>query len=290
MIGISTSTWGIDGSQFLWGYCAASTAAAITIANSWRRALGPLQHDDPPPDLATYDLALLTGGPELAITSAAAELYRDGLLTVDPGSGALAVAGELDPTADPLEHEVFETIRSRPGITAAAMCEQVAESEAVQTMIAELTQDGLLIGASRRSALLRLVWVVGGLLVGLGTLRILAGLDNGAPVGYLALIVIVLAGAITCLIRRAPRVTSRGRAELERWRTGYDSLRRQAIPGQVGLGAALFGGAALWLAAPEFASAFGVERETASAGSGGGGGGGGGGCGGGGCGGGGCGG
>ena len=273
MIGISASTWGIGGTQFLWGYGLVSAGAAVAIADGWRRALRAQRGDGSQPDLCTYDLALLNGGPRMVVMSAAADLYREGQLTVCTESGTLSVAGELDPAADPIEHEVLETVRGRPGIHTEQLCEIVAEGDEMRRMSAELTAGGLLIEESRRSALLKRLWIVSGLLVTIGAFRILAGIDAGNPVGYLLGIVIALAAATAFLTHRAPRATSRGRAELERWRAGYDGLRRQALPGQTALGAALFGGVALWLAAPEIASAFGVPREASGGGSGDGGGG-----------------
>ena len=261
MITITASTLGISGSQFLWGYCLASGGAAIAIADGWRRALGPRDDGQSPPEMAIYDLAILTGGAQLAITSAAAELHRDGLLDADTESRTLTVAGELDPAADPLEHAVFETVSARPGIATGQLREQVAESEVVRSMTAELTDAGLLIDEALRSRLLLRLWIVGGMIAALGAVWILA-LGEGTSEGSPIVLVIALAGAILWLTWRAPRATTRGRAELARWRSAHDSLRRQAIPGQAGLGTALFGGAALWLAAPEIAVAFGVAREA----------------------------
>ena len=261
MITITASTLGISGSQFMWGYCLVSGGAAIAIADGWRRALGPRDDGQSPPEMAIYDLAILTGGAQLAIKSAAAELHRDGLLDADTESRTLTVAGELDPAADPLEHAVFETVSARPGIATRQLREQVAESEVVRSMTAELTDAGLLIDEALRSRLLLRLWIVGGMIAALGAVWILA-IGEGAGEGSPIVLVIAFACAILWLTRRAPRATTRGRAELVRWRSAHDGLRRQAIPGQAGLGTALFGGAALWLAAPEIAVAFGVAREA----------------------------
>jgi len=262
MITITASTLGISGSQFLWGYCLVSGGAAIAIADGWRRALGPRDDGQSPPEMAIYDLAILTGGAQLAIKSAAAELHRDGLLDAGTESRTLTVAGELDPAADPLEHAVFETVSAQPGIATGQLREQLAESEVVRSMTTELTDAGLLIDEALRSRLLLRLWIVGGMIVALGAVWILAALGEGTIEGSPIVLVIALAGAILWLTWRAPRATTRGRAELARWRSAHDSLRRQAHPGQAGLGTALFGGAALWLAAPEIAVAFGVAREA----------------------------
>jgi uncharacterized protein (TIGR04222 family) len=277
----SEATWGIAGPDFLWGYGALCLIAAAAIWWQWSTLLGPRgdgQVEMDGQDL--YELAMLSDGPQLAITSAAAQLHRDGLLRPGPGTGTLEVVGELPDDADPLERAVFEVVGREPGSAAYAMREQVAESEAVTTMVGELERGGLLLPDAPRTALARRMLLLGGLLAVLGIARTLAGVIGDEPVGYLAVMVFGVIATTIWAGGRLPVATARGRDVLEQWRDAHDDLRRHPVSGQSALTAALFGGAALWLAAPEIASALGVEREHA-AGSGSGGGGGS--CGGGGC-------
>ena len=111
-----------------------------------------------------------------------------------------------------------------------------------------------------------------------GVVRFVAGLIGGQPVGYLALAVVAAASGRSG-DRPRPACDGPRQRALKRWRAQNADLRGFSGLSHGALAVALFGGAALWLAAPEFASALGVERESA-AGGGGGGGGCGGGCGG----------
>lgn len=290
----TATTWGITAPQFLWGYGALCIAAAFGTWARWRRALGPEGSvHDPLPSLSLYELAMLSGGPQLAITSAATQLHRDGLLEIGPISRTFVAVGTLDPAADPLERAVWETVDRRPRSTAAEMRAELADSDTVRAMRAELTSRGLLVD-EEQTARLRRLWIVGGLLVALGVVRIVAGMPHEGNVGWLVLIVAAAALGTIWLARARPLATSRGSHIVGRWRSDRHDLHRNPIAGEGALAAALFGGAALWLAEPAIASALGVPREenhrwasggtSCSSGSGwGGDGGGGGGCGGGGC-------
>jgi len=286
MTGTQTApTWGIDGMQFLYGYAIAFTLVALAIGWQWLNLIGRPVHDDG--DLSEqdlYDLAMLAEGPQLAITSAAAQLYEDGLLRAGPGVGTLAVYGELSPDADPLEREIFETVKAQPGITSAELRAQIADGDELRAMTAELESGGLLLPVQPRVALVRRMALAGGLLALVGIARIVAGLIGGHPVGFIALATVAVVAVTIGAMAKSPQATARGRERLHRWRAQHDVLREEPQSGQGALAVALFGGAALWLAAPELAVAMDIEREQAASG----GGGGGGGCGGGGCGGGGC--
>lgn len=275
---VTDATWGITGPDFLWGYGALCLVAALAIRWQWQALRGP--RDDSQvemDDQDLYELAMLGDGPQRAITSAAAQLHRDGLLRPGPGRGTLEAVGELPADADPLEQAVFEVVAREPGIGADAMRERVAEGDAVTTMVAELTDGGLLLADAPRAALVRRMLVAGGLLTALGIVRMIAGATGEAPVGYLVLMVGAVVFATCRAVGRLPVATARGSNVLRQWREAHADLRRNPVSGQSALTAALFGGAALWLAAPEIASALGVEREQSGSG------GGGGGCGGGGC-------
>jgi len=276
----TATTWGITGPQFLTAYGALCVGGLFAVGLAWLRLLGPsAPRDDAMPDLGLYELAMLGDGPQLAITSAAAQLHRDGLIKAGLAGGTLEIAGELDPDADPVERAVFEILRDEPGISVNDMRTRAEDGEAVQSMTDELTGAGLLVPRDRVTSLARRILLGGGLLALLGIVRIAAKAIHGKPVGWLVGMVVVVVIATIWITGAMPVATARGRAALHRWRDAHDDLRRQPIGGECALVAALFGGAALWLAAPELASALGVEREHTT--SGGGGGGGDGGCGGG---------
>jgi uncharacterized protein (TIGR04222 family) len=272
---LAQDTWGIAGPQFLAGYGAACAVAAAAIGQQWLRLAGPPAppDDGPMPDLGLYELATLGDGPSLAITSAATQLHRDGAIRSALGEDAgLEVAGELPPDADVVERAVYEIVRDEPGISGHALRRRAEESLAVQEMTAELTRDGLLVERDASTALVRRILLTGGLLVLAGFVRIVAGAVGGAPVAWLVVAVISLAVATIWAMGKVPVATRRGRAQLRCWRDAHADLERNPIGGECAVAAALFGSAVLWLAAPDIASALGVEREATSSGGGGGGG------------------
>jgi uncharacterized protein (TIGR04222 family) len=257
----TATTWGISGPQFLWAYGALCVTAALGVWAGWRHALGPNRPaGEPLPKLSLYELAMLSGGPQLAITSAATQLHRDGLLQVGPVSRTFVAVGTLDPAADPLERAVWETVDRRPRSTAAEMRTELADSEAVHAMKAQLTSRGLLVDAEHTARLQRLS-IVGGLLLALGAIRLAAEMADDAEVGWLALMVAAVGLATAWLARARPLATNYGNDIVGRWRRDRNDLHRNPIPGESALAAALFGGAALWLAEPAIASALGVPRE-----------------------------
>jgi uncharacterized protein (TIGR04222 family) len=263
MTTLTATTWGIGGHAFLWGYGAVALATALGIWYRWHRVLGPPQPDgEKRPDLGLYELAMLSGGSQLAITTAATQLHRDGLLAIGPDATTLEVAGELDPTADELERAVFETISRNAAMTAGALRAELAKSVPVLAMKAELTSSGLLLDDARVASL-RWLWVAGALLAAAGVAQILAGISDDEPVTWLIFMVEGVVNATFWLFRRRPQATRRGRDVVDDWRSECDQLRSHPVAAESPLTAALFGGAALWLADPAIASALGVPREDA---------------------------
>src|SRR4051795_2310900 len=105
------TTWGITGPEFLWFYGALCAVAAAAAAFVRRRALGPSAGSkDPTPDLGVYKVAMLNGGPQLAITTAATKLHRDGVLCEGDEPRTHVVEAALAGQADPLERAVYEAV------------------------------------------------------------------------------------------------------------------------------------------------------------------------------------
>jgi uncharacterized protein (TIGR04222 family) len=272
-------TWGMSGPAFLWLYGTLCVGAWVGLW-LWRRAADGPAPSGPEPDLGIHELAMLGDGPQLAITSATTQLMRDGALKRGAADGMLAAAGRLDDDADPLERAVFDTVARRPGMTVDAMRAEVVTSDVVTTMKAELVEAGLLLsdGAAR---LLRRRWRIGAALAALGAARLWAGVDADEPVGFLLVLVMLVAYSTQDVCRTNPPATRHGQAIVDRWRAACGDPKSQAVAGDRALTAALFGGAALWFAAPDIASALGLPIEQQGRGGGGGGSGGcGGGCGG----------
>jgi len=256
----SVGTWGLTNTQFLWGYGTLCAIGALGVWQERRRVLGPAATSrDPEPELSLYRLALMSGGPERAITAAAAQLFRDGRL--EGGGGNLSVNGEPDPTADPLEREVFEAVRGEPGLSVEAMNARVQDGAVMAAMTEQLTRSGLLLEASQARRV-RLLWVVPAVLAAIGLARMLTA--DGDSIGSFVVLLAVVVGAVLTavrLVRVPPPATSRGRSLVARRRRESAPRQRHPAASEGVLMTALYGGGALWLADPVTASALRVPRE-----------------------------
>jgi len=263
---MTATTWGLSSTQFLIGYGMLCVAAVTWIWWQWRETLGRTEHGiDPLPELGVYELALLGGGKQLAITSALTRLHGDRVLRVRRHEGTLKVCGELGPGADPVEQAVFEAVRREPGISTTVLRSELRQDDVLASMSDRLAQAGLLLDEERAGRVRRL-WLAGALLVALGVARIVAGWQNDAASGWTAAIALLVAFATLWLALQRPVATNRGRDLLGRLRQENEQLRRHPLAGEGARSVALFGGGALWLADPAIASALGVPREEESGG------------------------
>jgi uncharacterized protein (TIGR04222 family) len=280
----TTDTWGMSGATFLTlylGLCGLVVLAGLL----WRRRPLPARGADGA--VGVYGLALLNGGPALAVTSAAARLRQGGHLLPGERRRTLVAAGRPAGAADPLERAVLEAVERTPNISTRTLRREIEASPALAAARSGLEAAGLLLdrAGARRLWLARIL--AGAVLLAAGVARIVAGSANHRPVGFLVMVTLAVAVAWVVAARQRPWATGRGRAVLAAHRRDGKGLRRGATaPADIPLAVALYGAGALWAADPAFASTWGVSRDAHGAYggySGGGGGCGGGGCGGGGC-------
>jgi len=252
-------TLGLTGAEFLWGYGTLCAVGAIGVWQEHRRVLGPTAAPrDPLPELGVYRLALMSGGPDRAITAAAAQLFRDGRL--QGTGGTLRTAGELAVTAEPLEREVFETVARDPGLSVEQMHDRVREGATMAALSEQMTRSGLLLEAPHARRM-RLLWIVPAVLVALGVAGVLTkAVDSGSVVALYALVAAAVMAA-SRLKRIQPFATARGRRILEHQRRESAPRRRHPVAGESGLMTALYGAGALWLTDPVTAAALRVPRE-----------------------------
>ena len=285
-------TWGIPGPTFLWIYAVIAVVAIAGVV-LWRRRFttGPADAGDR--TLTPTEVAFLNGDRELAVYSSLAALRAAGAVEIHDGQ--LEQHGPLPVGAPELDRAVYAAAgrRVRRGRhvqedpTVAGVLDRVEE---------QLADQGWLLPSATRSRL-RLGALAGVALFGFGFVRMVAGSSNGRPIGYLLLLMALVAVA-TLVLLGVPRQTSAARALLGRLRTGSSHLRPNQSPswqtyGPAGaaLGVGLFGAAAIWAADPAFAADAEIRRQAVAGSSTGGscsggdsgGGSGGGGCGGGGC-------
>ncbi|MFB7720422.1 MULTISPECIES: TIGR04222 domain-containing membrane protein [unclassified Nocardia] len=144
----------------------------------------------------------------------------------------------------------------------------------ITSLRAVLTDRGYLIGGEQRKSLLLAALPLWALLV-LGIVRVIAGIANNHPIGYLALLIIVVA-ICAFLVQRAPRLTRAGRAAKQESMRRNGHLRPANAPAysaygpdSAALAAALFGAGVLWSLDPGLAGATGALASGGISGSGG---------------------
>jgi uncharacterized protein (TIGR04222 family) len=261
----ASDTWGISGISFLWIYGLLGVGCIGLVWLGRRRLLeAPRRSHPQSAGLGPYELAVLNGGPTLAVTAAASRLRSAAALEPGEWRHTLQVSGSLSANADPLEREVFEAVHREPGIAIRQLRAAVVAGPAAAALTRRLTAEGLLLDP-RRARLLRWIWLSLLPLLGFGIARLVAGTENNKPIGYLAVMLCWLLIAIGLFATRHPRATNDGVAALEAQRSTRATWRLAPADIPSSLAVALFGGAALWLIDPAFAAAWSVPRERAAA-------------------------
>jgi uncharacterized protein (TIGR04222 family) len=261
----AASTWQISGPAFLRVYVAVSAVVLIGTVLYRRRLIGG--SPPAPADLSAHAAAYLHGGPKLAIYASLAGLRTAGAIDV-ADDRRLRQIGPMPAGATPLDQAVYNAAGSR--IQPRDLARHVWVKDGVRELQESLEQTGLLATAKQRQGYRAAVLLLVGL-VALGVARLIAGIANGRPVGYLVLALIVLTVATAILLVRAVRRTRAGEQALERLRVDHRYLAPWQQPSwstyghaDASMGVALFGTTALWAADPAFASASEVERQFAT--------------------------
>lgn len=287
-------TWGISGPTFLviYGVLAAVVLVACLLR---RRSLvnAPLRAKRPIPDIASrpHDVAYLNEGAELAVFSALSSLRLRNLISST--AGTVQAVGRIEPGADELERAIHFTAGTPVHRTRLPMHRPVQAALAASEQ--RLVDAGLLLSERQRREIRSVgLWMLA--VLGLGLLRLLAGIAEAKPVGLLVAAMMIVGVAALGLFGKVTRRTGLGDRALVDLQTGHHALSPASKPdwtvyGPVGaaLGIGIFGTSALWASDPALADELATHRMAtggSSSGTDGGGGGdsgGGGGCGGGGC-------
>ena len=295
-------TWGVSGPVFLALYATALGGIAVAIRLVRWRLGGSTSNSIDSLRLDTYEVALLSGGEDLAVAAAMTNLRVTNV--IDAGEGHLrasfsakdlkrkkanassslrVMVTERPSLSQPVEVAVYDAVRQQPGLVPSQLAPLVSTAPAVSAVRRRLVELGLLYSDTAHDKMrYHFLWYVP--LLGLGVVRLLFGLSRDKPVFNLA----VLLGATVLLMLNDLEVPTRTRAgnnALKELRRRQSSLKTDAAAGRVSaqwfaMAMALFGTAALWESDPALAAALGLPSRWAD---GSGGVGGGGGCGGGGC-------
>jgi uncharacterized protein (TIGR04222 family) len=251
-------TWGISGAAFIKGYVFAAVAALLLalLLRQWARRGRPSVRE-----LHPYELAYLAGGGGRAIAAAVAALRMDG--AIEPAEhGKLRVTGQAPAAQSPLDQAILSEIEQDASLNRLRL--RYSVRQAVDGLEDGLVRDGLISGPDER---MRARLAVAPLLVvgGVGVARLVAGMSNGKPVGFLLMALIGVGVATLILLFRPVRITRAGETALRLARRDSGHLNPAMAPawptyGATGaaLGVALFGTAALLSFDPDFASETGV--------------------------------
>lgn len=293
-------TWGVSGSTFLVIYvllAAVALAVAVGIRRSLRagRAVSPDGLQSRP-----EDVAYLNGGQDLAVYAALSAMHVDGsIATSGPSSvGIVRSAGAVPRQASGLQRAVHAAA-ARP-VPRRTLPAEPRVAAALAEIRDRLERAGLILTADQRRSYRRPAFLMLAVLA-FGVVRMVAGVSDGRPIGFLLFVLFLVAVTSVVLLVRAPVRTAAGDVALAEQRSRHTALSPSMRPdwGAVGAGGAalsvgVFGVGALMAAQPAFAEELEAQKSAAMGGGGvfsggdGGGGGGDGGGGGGGCGGGGC--
>ena len=192
----------LPGTQFL-GFLFPAMIAAL-FAGLVLRAWGKLTSAGEPPPLDWQAVALLAGGPQRLTAACVARLADRGAVAVSPAGTHLEPRGPLPADATPAERAVWAAlpISRTYAVGLSRLTAAVGESSAEVRETLDAAGLTLTDAASRRVGWLSLLPL--GLVVLLfGLPRLITGLANGKPVGYL--VGALLVGLLLAVLLRASR-------------------------------------------------------------------------------------
>jgi uncharacterized protein (TIGR04222 family) len=261
-------TWGIPGPTFLIYFIGAMVAVAI-LAAIHRKILFRGPRGARVDHLGPQQLAYLNGGDRLAVYTALGGLRAAGAIATGPGR-TLVQTGYLPPGSTPLDNAVYNA--AARGVAAGELRSEQWVATALEQQRDDLEARGLAVSAARlREARL---WVIAGLaILAVGVARLLAGISNDKPVGFLIPLLffaLVLTLAQLVRTRYATNAAIRGMNELRRANQHLSPRQSPAYAtyGATGaaMGVALFGAASLYSMDPAFAAEAGIQRIAATGG------------------------
>jgi len=268
-------TWGISGSAFLAIFAALFAATWVFVRWRRERIMSTTEVPGGVPTLGSYEAAMLCGGGKLVLAVAASRLKERGLVSLNSSGKRVVVTGELQPDDDEVEACVYASIKDA-SLPASKLLDQKRAQPVLAPIRARLRDLGLMPTEEQITRMRREVLWFAPVIV-LGIARLVAGLHNHRPVGFL--VVLLVAASFAALTRlAAPPRTGAGDRALKALRARPSDVDPVASTAAL----AVTGMAALWTADAAFAGALGLTQSSGGSGFSGGG------CGGGGCGGGGC--
>jgi uncharacterized protein (TIGR04222 family) len=254
-------TWGISGPDFLKAYGGALVVFLLAAILFRIRAIHG--GTDSPNSPAPGQIAMLESGPTRAVHVSLASLRAAGVVAV----GQLRELQTTDPAPaglSRLDHAVYDAASRR--VQVSRLQADPGVRSALDDLRDSLVRAGWVLEPAQRHRARLGAWLVLAL-VGLGLIRLVAGIANDRPVGYLLLFILPTA-VIGGVLLAVPRRSAAGKRAIAQARTTHGHLAPNQSPawatyGVTGaaMGVALFGTAALWAADPAFAAEAGMRRE-----------------------------
>ncbi|WP_170177771.1 TIGR04222 domain-containing membrane protein [Thermomonospora umbrina] len=249
-------TWGISGPAFITGYAAVAVLLLVVALVVRRRITAG---GDPGQDLHPYEVAYLVGGRFRVIGTALAALRADGAIT-SPGDNELVAGPEPSTMRTPLDLAIHREVGKGP-ITVRSLTGRAAVWKEADRIRLDLERRGLLPGPAHVTQI-RLAALPMAALLGVGIVRLVAGLQNGSAVGYLIGALILVAIAAVTLLLAVPGKVRAGQGAVDGARARNAHLDPKVSPAWTTYGAE---GAALGVALYGFPALSGVDEEFADA-------------------------
>lgn len=265
-------TWGISGPNFFLAYLVIAAAVWLAAVLARRRLA------DPPVTNPAggrggvtqrpHDVAYLNGGAELAVFSALSAMHLRG--TISSARGTVRATGRPEPGADELERAIHLTAAT--GVPRKRLAFHRPVATALAATENRLVSAGLLLSEEQRRAIRGIgYWMLA--VVGLGLVRLLAGIAEAAAVGFLVVALLAVTAVAVVQLTVAPRRTRLGDRVLAELRSEHHALAPELTPdwnvyGPAGaaLGVGIFGIGALWASDPALAGELAAQRVSAGGG------------------------
>lgn len=262
-------TWGIAGPTFLTAYLL-TAAALVAFATLHRTVVLGGGRDAFTAPMGPQQAAYLNGGPRLALYSSLAGLRAAGVIGSSSVANSLVTTGAKPLGLTQLDNAVYDAAHRK--IRTRDLGADAAVRNALDGLRASLESAGFALSNAQRGSV-RLWGFAALLLVGVGFLRVVDGMRNDKPFGYLILATFAMFAVAILLIARIPMMTRAGRSAVKRLRRDqahlaparFPALATYGAPGAA-MGVALFGAASLWAMDPAFAAEAEIQRQTAASG------------------------
>ncbi len=265
----SGDTWGISGPAFL-TFFLLSAGGLLVLGTIHRATVFGGSRDAATRPLGAQQAAYLHGGSRLALYASLAALRATGAIGSDPADRTLVQTGPMPAGSTPLDTAVYNAAARKPKTRDLGQDSWV--KNALEQLRAGIESSGLALSSTQRGNVR--VWGFAALLLlAVAVFRLIAGLANDKPVGFLLLAMVPVAIMAFVQLLRVPNATRAGRSALRRTRAGQAHLAPAMSPSyatygrnDAAMGVALYGTASLWAMDPAFATEAEIQRAAAGSG------------------------